>query len=203
MNEIMSDCIEHEDFIRIYENAVSREFCRGVIDYFEWCQSTNRTIGRDYSKKTSINDNATLMNPTNFWDINFAKDHLGEYLKEFNDVFWNECYPHYVREFDVIDNFTQHTIFTYKVQKTIPGQGYHVWHCESDNASFSRRIATYILYLNDVVEGGETEFLYMRKRVYPKEGSLVIFPAGYTHTHRGNPPLRGSKYIMTGWIEFN
>ena len=65
------------------------------------------------------------------------------------------------------------------------------------------RSGAYILYLNDVPEGGETEFLYQRLRVSPKEGTLVIFPASYTHTHRGNPPLRGSKYIMTGWIEFS
>ena len=116
---------------------------------------------------------------------------------------WDECYPSYVRDIDILTQFTSHTIFTYKVQKTIPSGGYHIWHCEHGDKCFSRRIAAYILYLNDVVEGGETEFLYQRKRIAPTEGSLVIFPASYTHAHRGNPPLRGSKYIMTGWIEFN
>jgi hypothetical protein len=53
-----------------------------------------------------------------------------------------------------------------------------------------------------VEEGGETEFLYLSQRVKPKTGRLVIFPSGYVHTHRGNPPLSGEKYIMTGWIEF-
>jgi len=24
----------------------------------------------------------------------------------------------------------------------------------------------------------------------------------FTHTHRGNPPLSNTKYIMTGWLEY-
>jgi len=57
------------------------------------------------------------------------------------------------------------------------------------------------VFLNDVDEGGETEFLYQNKRIAPKKGRMVIWPSSFTHTHRGNPPLSGSKYIITGWIE--
>ena len=39
----------------------------------------------------------------------------------------------------------------------------------------------------------------MNKRVKAKTGRLIIFPAGYTHTHRGNPPIGGDKYILTNW----
>jgi hypothetical protein len=59
-----------------------------------------------------------------------------------------------------------------------------------------------MLYLNDVEDGGETEFLYQRMRVKPKQGTLLIWPAGFTHTHRGNPPLSNNKYVITGWSEF-
>ena len=58
-------------------------------------------------------------------------------------------------------------------------------------------------YLNDVEEGGETEFLYQSKRVESKKGRIVICPSGFTHTHRGNPPLKGNKYMINGWIEFD
>jgi hypothetical protein len=58
-----------------------------------------------------------------------------------------------------------------------------------------------ILYLNDVDEGGETEFLYQSIRIKPKKGTLILCPGSFTHTHRGNPPLSGEKYIVTTWIE--
>ena len=48
-----------------------------------------------------------------------------------------------------------------KIQKTLPSQGYHVWHMEhsSDQCSY-RSICAWGLFLNDVEEGGELEFLY-------------------------------------------
>ena len=55
------------------------------------------------------------------------------------------------------------------------------------------------LYLNTIDEAGETEFLYMSRRVNAVAGRLIIFPAGYTHTHRGNPPIGQDKYIATSW----
>lgn len=192
-----------EDFIRVYEKAVSPQFCRGIIDFFEWSAEHNRTWERQETTPIHKKDLSTSINPKNFWEINFVNEHLSGYIDEFNTAFWDECYPSYVQEFDTLRGFPNHTIFTYKIQKTLPAEGYHVWHCEHSSMGASRRIGVYILYLNDVAEGGETEFLYQRKRIQPKEGMLCIFPASYTHTHRGNPPLRGKKYVMTGWIEFN
>jgi hypothetical protein len=65
------------------------------------------------------------------------------------------------------------------------------------------RFLTFILYLNNVEEGGETEFLYQQTRIKPVENRFVLWPTGMTHIHRGNPPLKGEKYILTGWVEWN
>ena len=57
-----------------------------------------------------------------------------------------------------------------------------------------------MIYLNDMPEGeAETEFLYQKKRVGPTRGTVVIWPAGMTHVHRGNPVYTQDKYILTGW----
>lgn len=192
-----------EDFIRVYDDAVSRQFCHGVIDYFEWCHANNKTWERNEAPKLSKQDTSASLNPGNQFDIKFNNEHLSGYLQEFNDSFWNHAYPSYQKEFDILNSYERHTIVTYKVQKTMPGGGYHIWHCENGTLDSARRIGVYILYLNNVISGGETEFLYQHERVEAKEGRLVIFPSAYTHTHRGNPPLKGSKYIMTGWIELN
>lgn len=86
-----------------------------------------------------------------------------------------------------------------KLQRTSIGGGYHTWHCEDFNLEFSNRILVWTIYLNDVAEGGETEFLYLNKRIKPEKGLTTIFPANYVATHRGNPPISNEKYILTGW----
>lgn len=88
-----------------------------------------------------------------------------------------------------------------KFQKTKQSEGYHVWHIEQTPKYECNRVLTWILYLNDVEEGGETELLYQKKRVKAKAGDLIMFPCTFEYVHRGNPPLSGDKYIYTGWIE--
>jgi hypothetical protein len=122
-------------------------------------------------------------------------------FKMFNERFWSTVYPQYVEKYGVLDTISHMSIRLVKTQKTEIGGGYHVWHAENTNPNFMRRILTFILYLNDVDEGGETEFLYYPKRVKAKQGRLILWPAGFTHTHRGNPPMSNTKYIMTGWVE--
>lgn len=190
-----------ENFIRVYDDAVSRQFCQGIIDYFEWCKENNRAWERGEATALYKKDTSTTLNPHHQVDIRFTREHLAGYIEEFNSNFWDKCYKYYTTEFDILNTYQKHTILSYKVQRTDPAGGYHIWHTENGAIETSHRIGVYILYLNDVVSGGETEFLYLSERVAPKEGRLLIFPSGYTHTHRGNPPLRGTKYIMTGWIE--
>jgi len=86
-----------------------------------------------------------------------------------------------------------------KVQKTCKGEGYHIWHYEQQTPDTADRVLAWTIYLNDVEEGGETEFLYQSRRVKAKQGDICIFPAQFNYTHRGNPPLTGDKYIITGW----
>jgi hypothetical protein len=89
----------------------------------------------------------------------------------------------------------------WRFQKTQVSEGYHEWHCEAGGAPFTRRMVAWTIYLNTVEQGGETEFLYQSLRVAPVQGTMVLFPCQYTHVHRGNPPLSGDKYILTGWVE--
>jgi hypothetical protein len=99
-----------------------------------------------------------------------------------------------------------------QVQKyTVGDGGYPAWHCES-SGTFQRgqegndtdlRVLTYMFYLNDVEEGGETQFINQNIALKPKAGTLVIFPAWPTHIHKGNKPLSGDKYIGTSWISIN
>ncbi|WP_394827388.1 2OG-Fe(II) oxygenase [Pendulispora albinea] len=85
--------------------------------------------------------------------------------------------------------------------------GYPYWHCElypkrDDHGETLHRVLLWTLYLNDSFTEGETEFLYQSRKIRPKAGSLLIAPTAFTHTHRGNRPKGGDKYIATSWILF-
>ena len=85
--------------------------------------------------------------------------------------------------------------------------GYPYWHSEvypqAGPNDALHRIMLFMFYLNDVEQGGETDFYYQDVSVKPKAGRMVIAPAYFTHTHRGNIPVSGDKYILTSWIMFN
>lgn len=84
--------------------------------------------------------------------------------------------------------------------------GYPYWHCElyPKDASCEplHRHLLWTVYLNDGFEEGETEFLYQQRRITPRTGALLIAPTAFTHTHRGNRPKGGDKFIATSWVLF-
>jgi hypothetical protein len=84
--------------------------------------------------------------------------------------------------------------------------GYPYWHCElfprDASAETLHRHLLWTIYLNDGFDEGETEFLFQQRKIVPRAGDLLIAPTAFTHTHRGNRPHGGDKYIATGWILF-
>ncbi|GAB3027223.1 2OG-Fe(II) oxygenase [Bowmanella dokdonensis] len=85
--------------------------------------------------------------------------------------------------------------------------GYPYWHSEvypqTGSNDALHRILLFMFYLNDVAEGGETDFYYQDLSIKPRAGRMVIAPAYFTHTHRGNVPVSNDKYILTSWVLFN
>ena len=186
------------NFVGVFKNAFTKEFCERVIKQYEDMAES----GHGQTRFASENAARTWKDDTQVFadDIDYIP--LRTSTKEFNELFWGKYFPIYEQEYSVLKESGRHTNYAFKIQKTKIGGGYHVWHYESSTREHSHRLLTWILYLNDVQEGGETEFLYHHMRVKPEQGTLVIWPAAFTHTHRVNPPLSNEKYIVTGWTEF-
>jgi hypothetical protein len=91
----------------------------------------------------------------------------------------------------------------FNLQRYAPGEGFKSWHCDwtiSDEATEPQaRVLAWILYANDVPEGG-TEFHWQEHHEPAERGKLVLFPAGLSHIHRGRVSHEHSKTIATGWI---
>lgn len=86
--------------------------------------------------------------------------------------------------------------------------GYHTYHAEiypsmhDTQALALHRVLLFMYYLNDVREGGETEFYHQQLMLKPTKGQLVFAPCGFTHTHKGHVPQSNDKYILTSWVLF-
>lgn len=208
--------MKEKDFIGIFPNAASEEYCEKVINRFEYIQATRPTErGRVWTRQEFEQVNTIVKENDTYFVGADASDQLplekkdivlmsqdAPLLLEFNEIIW-KCYDEYIKKYGIMTALNSHKVSpTVRLQKYTPSQGYHVWHCDADSNIRSRRIIVITLYLNTVEDGGETEFLYQNVRVPPVTGTLVLFPGGWTHTHRGNPPLKGIKYILTSWLEY-
>lgn len=96
-------------------------------------------------------------------------------------------------------------LWEFNVQKYEPGNCYDQWHIESGGpvAGKPLRKLTWMTYLNNVESGGETQFLYQSVKFKPSRGITLIWPAGWTHPHRGLPAEHEVKYIATGWFVYD
>jgi hypothetical protein len=187
------------DFIGMYENVYPDGFCNHMISEFERMLSNGSCGNRQDEEGTT-----KTRKEDNFYFLNL-RNHV---LSSFNDVSvmnifmtgLQNCFDEYTDQFDILKDLNLKCT-SVKMQKTVPGAGYHVWHCEQGNDESANRCLVYSLYLNNINDAGETEFLYQKLRIPPKENSMILWPAGFTHPHRGNV-VHGdkSKYIITGWF---
>lgn len=64
----------------------------------------------------------------------------------------------------------------------------------------SNRYLVILWYLNDVAEGGETEFPDLELAVKPKAGRLLIFPPFWMYRHTALAPVSNPKYILSTYL---
>lgn len=194
-----------KDFIGVFHNVYEEGFCQHLISEFERLQSSGAGFDRKQtdSVENHIKDDHQIY--ANCRNVVFNK--FKENALETQDIFYHglqKCYDVYCDKFSVLKN-DDIRCKSMKLQKTNPGQGYHVWHCEQGNDTLNNRCLAYMLYLNTLPPEncGETEFLYQQRRIAPIQNTILIWPASFTHAHRGNPVYgKASKYIVTGWFYY-
>jgi len=187
-----------ENFIGVYDNYITEEECKKAIDVYEQQHGFNNTINRIAQESASVLQKQDQQFYAYGHNINVWWDKLRSMIVNY-ELAWN----HYIKNTGADDAYGENPFhFTcLKIQKTLPTEGFHVWHIEHAKGYENEpRAFVFSIYLNDIEDGGETEFLNFSKRVKPKAGRIVIWPAGFPYVHRGNPPLSGEKYILTSWM---
>ena len=145
---------------------------------------------RNPSKSLSFRTDATF------------KDMNEELMHEYKKHIWG-ILKRYLEEFSWAD--THLSIGDgINVQHWSPHGSYYTWHCESIGLDINllKRHLVFMTYLNDVTDGGETEFFYQKLKIKPEKGLTLVWPTTWPWTHRGLPSHTQDKYIVTGWVSF-
>ena len=175
-----------------------KKIFKDIIDFFE----SNQKLQHKGTTATGVNTNRKKTT-----DITINPNHLSDpNYKVFNDYFKNlqKCFLDYKEQWPFLKTFLEKVnVGSFNVQKYLPGDHFSSLHSERTHLSTLHRIFAFMTYLNDVDEGGTTDFDYYGIKIKPETGKTLIWPAEWTHAHTGSILKGGSKYIITGWLNFS
>ena len=170
----------------IWETEISTDVCDDLLRYYDECTYLKK---REYTGiKHSEDLHLHLM-------LAQTEECLDKYLRELARVMdaYFEVYP---MAGELQCNFAS----LFNIQRYPPGGGYKGWHFERGNHRENReRHLVWMTFLTDNADGG-TEFQYQDVYIPAVKGKTVIWPAEWTHTHRGRV-CDTEKTIITGWVD--
>jgi hypothetical protein len=220
------------DFIEVYENALSREDCARLIAAFESSGAAipgrvgggvlpelkdSRDIqitGKPEWREAEAALNAAMFKGLLAYLRTYRYALIAPLMLQITDAGTGQSRRLRAEDFDTLDDAALGGIVravlrpgSINLQRyTADHGGYPYWHCElypkDASCETLHRTLLWTIYLNDAFSAGETEFLYQQRKIAPRTGSLLIAPSAFTHTHRGNTPVGGDKYIATSWLLF-
>jgi hypothetical protein len=171
--------------------------CDELIEFFKRSdEKVEGQIGHNLEVNKAIKDSLDLiLTPPEMSHPTLAKYlyHLREVAQKYMEKYEG---ARVVNKWGITENVN--------IQYYKPMAGYKEWHCERIGKlipSVARHLA-WMTYLNDVTDEGGTEFFYQKITTVPRKGLTLIWPADWTHMHRGIVSLTQEKYIITGWFSF-
>ena len=192
---------EYKDFVGIYDESVPIKLCNEFVENWEEAKKNRAVIDLTKENKSGCQEKYHLLHRkdesafiTPLSSTIYPRPPVQAYFQ-----FLQECFKCYMKRYSIeFDGVIFNDDF--KIHKVRKSEGYHKWHYEKMGPSTLERIMAYMTYLEVPKKGGETEFLHQSLRIEPIVGRTLIWPAGFTHMHRGNPPLDGEKMYITGWF---
>ena len=178
-------------------NIENDVLCKEIIDFFEeniGLQKSGRSaLGRDFTIKKSTD---IAIYPNSLKDQKY--ECFNNYIKELY-----KCYSDYQNQWPFLKEMLKNiNIGTFNIQKYLPGGHFSKMHTERASTANVHRIFAWMTYLNNVDDGGTTNFSHYGIKIKPEIGKTLIWPAEWTHAHNGEIVNSGTKYIITGWMNF-
>ena len=180
-------------YVRFYDNALPADFCAQMVQAFESSKHLQSPHGRGH--QAGLDNSAWVeMNVTRFADtafLGFFHAQIDKYLAEYNKQLpLTIAIPNSI------------TIDDIRIKRYRAGTDENF---EPHFDSYQQKSARYLVflwYLNDVTDGGETEFVDLGIKVAPRAGRLLMFPPYWMYQHAGRPPLSNDKYIVSTYLMF-
>lgn len=89
-----------------------------------------------------------------------------------------------------------------RLKRYHPGEDEFPDHVDVGDHASARRFLAALLYLNDVEDGGATEFPLWGQQIQPRAGSVLVFPPLWPWLHAGRPPISGPKHIVSTYLHY-
>ena len=189
-----------ETFIRRWRNALSPEQCLDLIDFFEEHSDQHSKGCVQRNGNNEVDETFKVSKDISFEnDAFFTIPRLQPLLHTLE-----ECFTQYCNHFNLHGRGMAHSK-RMNIQRYMPGEGFHGWHCESTGLPSGHIELVWMVYLNDIdplVDNGGTYFKYQNWLEAAEAGKIVMWPSAFTHTHRGQCSKTKTKYISTGWFVF-
>ena len=178
-------------------NLENDNLCNKIIEFFE--SNKNLQIQGASAAGVNIKIKKTI-------DIGIKPNDL---KKEKFEVFkqyiggLHKCFFDYQNQWPFLKQMIKNVyIPAFNIQRYEKGDHFALLHSERGNLSTSHRLFAWMTYLNNVDEGGQTNFSHYGIKIKPETGKTLIWPAEWTHAHTGEILKDGKKYIVTGWMHF-
>ena len=172
--------------------------CDELIDYFETRKDKQKTGISGAGKNLEIKDRLDIsLKPRQIEVVG------NEILKQYMDQLY-ACYLDYLEQWPFLAGLAEYLeIGNFNIGRYEKGQHFQQLHTERSSLRTLHRVLAWMTYLNDVDNGGETYFSHYDLNIRPKKGLTLIWPAEWTHAHKGNIVTGDPKYMITGWLTFS
>jgi len=178
-------------------NLENNKLCNEITQFFE----NNKSLqiqGKTASGK-DLKAKKTTDIPVNPHDL---KNPKFEVLKQYMDKL-HKCFIDYQNQWPFLKSMIKVVdVPGFNIQKYSRGDHFALLHSERTTLDTLHRLFAWMTYLNDVDDGGQTNFSHYEIKIRPETGKTLIWPAEWTHAHTGEILKSGTKYIVTGWMNF-
>tara|TARA_B100001094_G_scaffold45736_1_gene40727 strand:- start:324 stop:941 length:618 start_codon:yes stop_codon:yes gene_type:complete len=195
LSDVIKPCERLKDYIKVYDNICDKETCNGIVDLFESQEEHHSYIDR-------------LTRPT-FTEMNISQRYAAKdvawmgFQKEVQAMFV-EAVSTYMDELDIAPDFPAKYAFEeFRVKRYRHNStDEFADHVDVGDYNSARRFLVCFLYLNDVEDGGTTDFPKLNHAITPKCARILVFPPNWMYRHAGRPVTKGTKYILGSYLHY-